>query len=73
MLVAAHAQLLAGIHRDDDRGARWFLAKAHTAGFSGLEGHRSIGGLRASLYNAVSAQAVQQLAGLLDDFAQRRA
>ncbi len=50
-----------------------FLAEAHAAGFSGLEGHRSIGGLRASLYNAVSAQAVQQLAGLLDDFAQRRA
>ena len=49
-----------------------FLAEAHAAGFSGLEGHRSIGGLRASLYNAVSVQAVQQLAGLLDDFAQRR-
>ncbi len=50
-----------------------FLAEAQAAGFSGLEGHRSIGGLRASLYNAVSMQAVQQLAGLLDDFAQRRA
>jgi len=48
-----------------------FLTEAHEAGFSGLEGHRSIGGLRASLYNAVSEQAVQQLAGLIDDFARR--
>ena len=48
-----------------------FLAEAHEAGFSGLEGHRSIGGLRASLYNAVSEQAVQQLADLIDDFSRR--
>lgn len=48
-----------------------FLAQAGEAGLSGLEGHRSIGGLRASLYNAVSESAVQQLADLIDDFARR--
>ncbi|MDE3210279.1 MAG: aminotransferase class V-fold PLP-dependent enzyme, partial [Pseudomonadota bacterium] len=48
-----------------------FLAEAERQGFSGLEGHRSIGGLRASLYNAVSEQAVRQLAGLIGDFARR--
>ncbi len=48
-----------------------FLAEAERQGFSGLEGHRSIGGLRASLYNAVSEPAVRQLAGLIEDFARR--
>lgn len=48
-----------------------FLAESRAAGFSGLEGHRSIGGLRASLYNAVGEPAVAQLTGLLDDFAVR--
>ena len=45
-----------------------FLAAAHAAGFSGLQGHRSIGGLRASLYNGLTLEAVQQLAGFMDEF-----
>lgn len=48
-----------------------FLAQAAEAGFSGLEGHRSIGGLRASLYNAVSESAVRTLGNLIDDFARQ--
>lgn len=47
------------------------LAESRKEGFSGLEGHRSIGGLRASLYNAVGESAVAQLTALLDDFAVR--
>jgi phosphoserine aminotransferase len=38
-----------------------FLLSAHAAGFSGLEGHRSIGGLRASLYNGLQLSAVEKL------------
>jgi phosphoserine aminotransferase len=49
-----------------------FLAQAQAAGFSGIGGHRSIGGLRASIYNAVTLSAVEQLAGFMQDF-QRRA
>jgi phosphoserine aminotransferase len=45
-----------------------FLAAAAAAGFAGLEGHRSLGGIRASLYNAVSEAAVAQLCALLADF-----
>jgi phosphoserine aminotransferase len=45
-----------------------FLAEALAAGFSGLGGHRAIGGIRASLYNALSLAAVEQLAGFMDDF-----
>jgi len=45
-----------------------FLAEARDAGFSGLNGHRAIGGMRASLYNAVTQEAVDRLAAFMDDF-----
>jgi phosphoserine aminotransferase len=51
---------------------RRFLAESQAAGFSGLAGHRSLGGLRASLYNALTLAAVEKLAGFMTDF-QRRA
>jgi phosphoserine aminotransferase len=38
-----------------------FLEAARTAGLHGLAGHRSVGGIRASLYNAVSENAVTAL------------
>ena len=37
----------------------------------GLKGHRSIGGLRASIYNAVPFEAVEALVNLMHDFAKR--
>jgi phosphoserine aminotransferase len=49
----------------------FFLDAAKRDGFHGLEGHRSIGGLRASLYNAVTPEATASLAQWLTDFAQR--
>ena len=45
-----------------------FLAEAETAGFSGLAGHRSTGGIRASLYNGLTLPAVEHLAGFMEDF-----
>jgi phosphoserine aminotransferase len=48
-----------------------FLRDAGAAGMVGLAGHRSVGGIRASLYNAVSVEACQALAGLMSDFAKR--
>jgi phosphoserine aminotransferase len=47
------------------------LAAADAAGIVGLKGHRSVGGLRASLYNAVPRESVEALARLLEDFAKR--
>jgi len=47
------------------------LAESLEAGFSGLAGHRAIGGLRASIYNALTLDAVEELAGFLDDFQRR--
>ena len=48
------------------------LQAARQDGFHGLDGHRSIGGLRASLYNAVSPDAVSALSHWLLDFYHRQ-
>lgn len=48
-----------------------FLAEAADAGFTGLAGHRSIGGIRASLYNGLTLDAVHQLADFMEDFRRR--
>jgi phosphoserine aminotransferase len=43
---------------------RRFLERAQRAGFSGLGGHRAIGGIRASIYNALTLPAVEKLGRL---------
>lgn len=48
-----------------------FLQAAEAAGFYGLEGHRSLGGLRVSLYNAVTERDVATLVGFMDEFRAR--
>ena len=48
-----------------------FVSEAQTAGMVGLAGHRSVGGIRASIYNAVSTEACQTLASFMNDFAAR--
>ena len=49
-----------------------FLAEADAAGLLNLKGHRSVGGMRASLYNAVSQEAVDTLVAFMADFEKRR-
>ncbi|CAN7481673.1 3-phosphoserine/phosphohydroxythreonine transaminase [Caballeronia sp. LjRoot34] len=49
-----------------------FLDDARREGLHGLEGHRSIGGLRASLYNAVTPEAVAVLSEWLGEFRRLR-
>ena len=43
------------------------LERAEARGLSGLKGHRSVGGLRASIYNAFPEEGVKRLVELLDD------
>lgn len=43
------------------------LARAEERGLSGLRGHRSVGGLRASIYNAFPEDGVRRLVELLDE------
>jgi phosphoserine aminotransferase len=46
-----------------------FVEKSEAAGFIGLKGHKSVGGIRASLFNAVSLEDVEALIGFMRDFA----
>lgn len=48
-----------------------FAQEAEKAGLSGLKGHRSIGGLRASIYNATTIDAVRALIGFMKEFERR--
>ncbi|MBZ0111995.1 MAG: 3-phosphoserine/phosphohydroxythreonine transaminase [Thermoanaerobaculia bacterium] len=45
-----------------------FLSEAAKAGLVNLKGHRSVGGIRASLYNALPVAGVKALADFMDDF-----
>lgn len=56
----------------DDRLEGAFLKEADEAGLLNLKGHRSVGGMRASLYNAVPEDAVDALIAFMADFEQRR-
>ncbi len=48
-----------------------FLAAAAVAGLQGLKGHRIIGGMRASLYNAMPIEGVEKLCAFMLDFERR--
>jgi phosphoserine aminotransferase len=48
-----------------------FLAAARAAGLDGLKGHRSVGGMRASIYNAFPASGVDALIEVMRDFEAR--
>lgn len=48
-----------------------FLQESEAAGLLNLKGHRSVGGMRASIYNAVSEEAVDALIAFMQDFEQR--
>jgi phosphoserine aminotransferase len=50
-----------------------FLADATAAGLDGLAGHRSVGGMRASIYNAFPRAGVEALVALMTDFERRHA
>ncbi len=45
-----------------------FLEESAAAGLTNLKGHRSVGGMRASIYNAVSEEAVDALIAFMADF-----
>ncbi len=45
-----------------------FLEESKAAGLSNLKGHRSVGGMRASIYNAVSEEAVDRLIEFMAQF-----
>lgn len=59
-------------HLADDALTEVFLAEAEAGGLTHLRGHRHVGGLRASLYNAMPEAGVIALTDFMSDFARRR-
>ena len=45
-----------------------FLREAEAAGLTNLKGHRSVGGMRASIYNAVPPEAIDALIDFMGEF-----
>ncbi|MGH8289513.1 MAG: 3-phosphoserine/phosphohydroxythreonine transaminase [Steroidobacteraceae bacterium] len=48
-----------------------FLTEARAAGLASLAGHRSVGGMRASIYNAMPLEGAQALVAFMKEFARR--
>ncbi len=48
-----------------------FVSEAKKAHMVGLKGHRSTGGIRASIYNAVTVENVKTLVSFMEHFAQK--
>lgn len=55
-------------HLPNDELTAKFLAFADSKGIYGIAGHRSIGGVRVSLYNAIELKAVEQLVSVMREF-----
>ena len=52
---------------NDDLDAK-FIKEATEAGFVNLKGHRSVGGMRASIYNAMPTEGVEKLVAFMREF-----
>ena len=45
-----------------------FIKEATAAGFVNLKGHRTVGGMRASIYNAMPKEGVEKLVAFMKEF-----
>ena len=59
------------VKNGDEALEQKFLQEATAAGLSSLKGHRSVGGIRASIYNAQTFEAINALADFMKDFEAR--
>ncbi len=57
----------------DDALDKAFCARAEAAGFVNIAGHRSVGGMRASIYNAMPEEGVSKLVEFMRDFEKKNA
>lgn len=53
---------------DSDELNAAFIAEAKAKGFVNLKGHRTVGGMRASIYNAMPIEGVKALVAFMKDF-----
>jgi phosphoserine aminotransferase len=57
----------------NEQAEKQFLVGTADQGMDNLKGHRSVGGIRASIYNAMPMEGVQALAQFMTDFAKKNA
>ena len=57
----------------DESLTKEFLADCTAQGISGIKGHRSVGGFRASIYNAMPIESVQTLVDVMQAFEKKHA
>ena len=57
------------IQGDKEELEKKFVSEANAEGLSGLKGHRSVGGLRASIYNAMPEEGIHALIDFMQKFA----
>jgi phosphoserine aminotransferase len=66
------SRMNAPFHLADPSLEKTFLSEAKEAGLVSLEGHRSVGGVRASIYNAMPEEGIDALISFMRDFEKRR-
>lgn len=54
---------------DTDAAEKAFLKESTAQGLTGLKGHRSVGGIRASNYNSIPLEGAKKLANFIESFA----
>jgi phosphoserine aminotransferase len=56
---------------EDENVQNLFLEECKKAGFIGVKGYRTVGGIRVSMYNALPLSSVQAMTDLMQSFAQQ--
>jgi len=56
---------------DNEELQNKFLDQCKQAGFVGVKGYRTVGGIRVSMYNALPLSSVQAMTNLMQDFAKQ--
>lgn len=69
VVPAARSRMTVRYHLHDPALEPVFVAEADKAGLLALKGHRALGGIRASIYNAVPIEGVRTLCGFMAEFA----
>lgn len=69
--AAARSRMNVPFFLHDEALDKPFLSEAKAAGLMALKGHRALGGMRASIYNAMPVEGVKALAGFMQEFQQR--
>lgn len=71
VVPAARSRMNIPFFLPDETLTARFVSESKAAGLLALKGHKAVGGIRASLYNALPVEGAQALAAFMRDFQQR--